>query len=106
MIQYSNGTPPRVRKVNENHTNTVPEHLQDLFQKACTGGTEEEKLRIAKTLTDFQDTLSKDEFDLGYTNLIEHTTDVGDHKPVKQVPRRVPVAFASEEEKVIKQLEQ
>ena len=102
----SNGTPPKVRKINENHTNTVPEHLQDLFQKACTGRAEEEKQRIAKTLTDFQDTFSKDEFDLGYTNLIEHTIDVGDHKPIKQAPRRVPVAFASEEEKVIKQLEQ
>ena len=31
---------------------------------------------------------------------------MGDHKPIKQAPRRVPVAFASEEEKVIKQLEQ
>ena len=102
----SNGTPPKVRKINENHTNTVPEHLHDLFQKACTGRAEEEKQQIAKTLTDFQDTFSKDEFDLGYTNLIEHTIDVGDHKPIKQAPRRVPVAFASEEEKVIKQLEQ
>ena len=38
--------------------------------------------------------------------MIEHEIDVGNSKPIKQPPRRVPVAFATEEENVIKQLEQ
>ncbi len=52
----------------------------------------------------FQDSFSKDEYDLGLTHLIEHCIDVGDHGPIKQAPRRVPIAFASEEENVIKEM--
>ena len=37
--------------------------------------------------------------------VIEHSIDVGSHPPIKQASRRVPVAFASEEENVIKQME-
>jgi hypothetical protein len=33
--------------------------------------------------------------------LVEHTIDTGDAKPVKQPPRRVPIAFAEEEKKLI-----
>ena len=78
----------------------MPEHLQNLYQSASTWRTETEKTRIAQTL------LLKSEFDLGLTSLTEHTIDVGNHGPIKQAPRRVPAAFASEEENVIKQLEQ
>ena len=83
----------------------VPEHLRNLYETACTDRTEAEKCRIAQTLIKFQDSFSKHEFDLGLTNLVEHSIDVGSHPPIKQAPRRVPVAFASEEENVIKQME-
>ena len=53
----------------------------------------------------FQDTFSKHQFDLGLTQLVEHSRDVGTHPPIKQAPRRVSVALASEEENVIKELE-
>ena len=83
----------------------MPEHLKELYQAAIVGRTELEKTHIAQTLLTFQNTFSKHEFDLGLTTLIEHTIDVGNHGPIKQAPRRVPAAFASEEENVIKQLE-
>ena len=46
---------------------------------------------------------SENEFDIGMTVLTKHAIDVGPppHKPVKQQPRRVPAAFAVEEEQVI-----
>ena len=66
----------------------VPEHLQNLFETACTDRTDVEKNRIACTLIKFQDTFSKHEFDLGLTHLIEHSIDVGSHPPIKQAPRR------------------
>ena len=78
----------------------MPEHLQNFYQSTSTWRTETEKTQIAQTL------LLKSEFDLGLTSLTEHTIDVGNHGPIKQGPRRVPAAFASEEENVIKQLEQ
>jgi hypothetical protein len=38
--------------------------------------------------------------------LVEHTKDTGDAKPVKQPPRRVPIAFAEEEKKLIMQMQE
>jgi hypothetical protein len=38
--------------------------------------------------------------------LVEHTIDTGDAKPVKQPPRRVPIAFAEEEKKLIMQMQE
>ena len=83
----------------------LPDHLQKLFENACIGRTDAEKNRISKTLVKFQDTFSKHHFNLGLTQLVEHSIDIGTHPPIKQAPRRVPVAFASEGENVIKELE-
>jgi hypothetical protein len=52
----------------------------------------------------YRDTFSKDEWDLGLTHLAEHSIDTGDAKPIKQRPRRVPMAYASEEKKAIEDL--
>ena len=57
-------------------------------------------------LIKYHDVFSKNEFDLRRTHLGEHVIDTGDAKPVKQRPRRVPIAFADQEEKVIKQMEE
>lgn len=46
------------------------------------------------------------DYDLGLTHLVEHTIDTGDAKPVKQPPRRVPIAFAEEEKKLIMQMQE
>ena len=39
--------------------------------------------------------------DLGLTNLVEHHIETGDAKPLKQPPRRVPMAYAEDEKKLI-----
>jgi hypothetical protein len=49
---------------------------------------------------------SVNDYDLGLTHLVEHTIDTGDAKPVKQPPRRVPIAFAEEEKKLIMQMQE
>ena len=52
-----------------------------------------------------ESTFSKDEHDLGLTDVVHHSIDTGDSKPIKQPPRRVPIALAGEELKAIKMLE-
>ncbi|CAC5423943.1 unnamed protein product [Mytilus coruscus] len=47
---------------------------------------------------------SAHETDLGLTHLTEHSIDTGDARPIKQAPRRVPLAFAEEERKIITQM--
>ena len=39
--------------------------------------------------------------DLGRTDVMEHTIQTGDARPIKLAPRRTPRAFVEEEEKLI-----
>lgn len=45
------------------------------------------------------------EDDIGRTNLIEHHIDTKEVNPIKQPPRKVPLAFAEAEKECITQLE-
>ena len=82
----------------------VPEHLKKLYEDSAEGKTDYEKQIIAGLLVKFQNSFSKDEWDLGLTHLTEHAIDTGDAAPIKQRPRRVPLAFAEEEKKAIEDL--
>ena len=84
----------------------VPPHLSELFNNCSEDLSDEEKSKVASVLDKYQDVFSKHEFDIGLTNLVEHSIDTGDAKPVKLPPRRVPIAFADQEKKIIKQLEE
>jgi hypothetical protein len=52
----------------------------------------EETIIVAELSPKFSDTFSKNDTDLSLTNLVEHHIETGDAKPLKQPPRRVPMA--------------
>ncbi|VDI33903.1 Hypothetical predicted protein [Mytilus galloprovincialis] len=83
----------------------IPPHLLEVFEKAQSGRTKDEIVEIASLLHDFEDIFSKNEDDIGLTHLIEHSIDTGTAKPVKQPPRRVPLAFADKEREIVQQME-
>ncbi|CAC5413534.1 unnamed protein product [Mytilus coruscus] len=85
-------------------TRNVPVHLKDMFQNIAPGHSETEKDAIADILNKYSDTFSKDETDLGRTSLSKFCIETGDAKPIKQPPRRVPMAYAGEEKKLIDQM--
>ena len=60
--------------------------------------------KIANLLTQFQDTFSQDEWDIGLTNITEHSIPTGNAALIKQPPRRVPLAHAEAEKKAIEDL--
>lgn len=43
---------------------------------------------------------------LGLTDLVKHSINTGNTKPIKQPPRRVPLAYAGEERKITPQMEE
>ena len=43
-------------------------------------------------LTNYSSVFSKGEYDLGWTNMVTHQIDTGDHRPVRQQLRRYPPA--------------
>ncbi|CAC5376837.1 unnamed protein product [Mytilus coruscus] len=85
-------------------TRNVPVHLKDMFQNIAPGHSETEKDAIVDILNKYSDTFSKDETDLGRTSLIEFCIETGEAKPIKQPPRRVHMASAGEEKKLIDQM--
>ena len=83
----------------------VPDHLQELFESSGPSCSSQEKRVIANLLVENETVFSKHEFDIGKTFLTEHVIETGNSKPVKQPPRRVPLAFAEEEKAAIENLE-
>ena len=74
----------KVRYAKESRNIEVPEHLRDLYQRATNGLDAAGKEKVASLLVRFQDTFSKDEWDIGLTDLTEHEIPTGDAAPVKQ----------------------
>ena len=56
----------------------VPPHLQPLFEKATGKWNKAEQRAISQLLNSFHDVFSRDEFDLGKTQLVEHHIETGD----------------------------
>ena len=50
-----------------------------------------EKEALSQLLDEFEDVFSQGEYDLGSTDIVEHTIDTGDHKPIRQPLRRHPL---------------
>ena len=83
---------------------SIPEHLQEMYSRAVEGKTPADKQVIFNIVKHFADVFSKDDTDLGCTHLAVHEIPTGDATPVKQPPRRVPLALAHEEKEAIDNL--
>ena len=94
----------QTRRTVKTESQTIPDHLTDLYGKSSEGLTQDEKQKLLDLLLKYQESFSKNEWDLGLTNLTEHPINTGNAAPVKQPPRRVPIAFAAEEKKAIEDL--
>ena len=82
----------------------APAHLTDLYERAVCGISYPMHGRVAKLLSDFSETFSKDDNDLGCTNLTSHTIDTGTTKPIKQAPRRTPLAFQGRDREALEKM--
>ena len=91
-------------KVGTEETSELPKHLIDLYQRATKGRDANEKQAVQRLLNRFQDIFTQGEWDIGLTHLTEHTINTGDAAPIKQPPRRVPLAFADKEKEAIEEL--
>jgi hypothetical protein len=74
-----------------------PQHLKSLYDNSTKGCNACQKSKVKNLLVDFQGVFSRDKYDLGLTHLTEHVIDTGDARPVRQPPRRTPIAFAGED---------
>ena len=79
-------------------------HLQPVFESCCRNTDRSQQLKLKAFLMEFQDSFSKDSSDMGLTNLVEHTINTGDSLPIKQHPRRIPLAKMKEAQDEIREM--
>ena len=82
----------------------VPPHLEHLYNEATNDLKDMDKSSVAKLLTKYGDLFSTNDTDISQTTLVKHSIDTGDARPIKQPPRRVPLAYVEDEKGVIQDM--
>ena len=77
----------------EGAASTLPPHLQPILDSLPQEVTADQRAEVVRLLWEFQDVFMGPDGKLGRTSLVEHTIDTGDARPIKQPPRRVPIAM-------------
>ena len=65
---------------------------------------EEGRRKVISLVLEFGDLFALDELELGCADGVCHEINTGDHKPIKQCPRRVPFALRGQVEDMIKRM--
>jgi hypothetical protein len=85
---------------------TVPLHLQKLVDESDLARAHHRE-QLTNLLLEYEDVMAGPDQPLGRTSTITHHIDTGDHRPIKQSPRRPPISMESAEEiEVDKMLQQ
>ena len=63
-----------------------------------------QKRQLVSVLTSFSDTFALDQSQLGRTDLVEHSIETGEQRPIRQLPYRTPFALRQEMEGMIGQM--
>jgi len=68
-------------------------HVQPIMNVVPGEISEDSKQKLRDLLVEFKDIFSQNEYDLGYTDLITHHINTGEHRPVRQPLRRQPPLY-------------
>ena len=82
----------------------VPDHLTDLYQRSSKGLNDDQKSVLTDLLVEFSDVFAKSSDDFGRTQVVKHSIDTGDAKPIRQPPRRIPFGQREEVDKQLNQM--
>ncbi len=70
----------------------LPEHLKPLMQIDLSKDiTIREREEVAAAIYEYQDVFSSGPDDIGCTDLVTHSIDTGEHRPIRVPPRRLPI---------------
>ncbi|GBO17450.1 Transposon Ty3-I Gag-Pol polyprotein [Araneus ventricosus] len=65
---------------------------------------EGQRTAVRKLLKEFQNLFSTCDADVGRCNMTQHRINTGDHPPIKQYPRRLPLARKEEADNLVKEM--
>jgi hypothetical protein len=82
-------TPP---DVGQYQAQDLSSKLEDVITAAKPHLTNGEFQEFKELLTEYEDIFARDDEDYGRTNEVYHCIDTGDARPIRQPPRRMPLA--------------
>jgi len=85
--------------------NNLPDHLRDLYERSVVGLSTPEQEEVYQFLTEFSDLFSSGPQDLGCTDLVQHRINTGQTPPIRQPPRRLPLAKREEAEMAVQEMQ-
>ena len=92
VLSLSDQESERVNKVSICEESDAPEYIKKLVEGVDESVPESELQALEAILMSYINVFSKDENDLGQTDIIMHYIDTGDAKPVRQQLRKFPPA--------------
>jgi RNase H-like domain found in reverse transcriptase/Reverse transcriptase (RNA-dependent DNA polymerase)/Integrase zinc binding domain/Integrase core domain/gag-polyprotein putative aspartyl protease len=84
----------------------LPVALQELVKDCSQGLDEQQTDKLKRLLAEYQHVFSLSDNDYGRTNLLKHRIETGDSRPIKQVPRRAPLAKQGEMDELVQEMRQ
>ncbi len=72
------------------HPKDLPEYLQPLMEWIAEDITLRECKEMAAAIYEYRDVFSTGPEDMGRTNLVTHSIDTGENRPICLPPRRLP----------------
>ena len=84
----------------------IPEHIEAMFKQACKGcATKEQEGQLAELLSRYQTVFSKDDQDVGRTELVYHSIPTAEGtRPIRQPPHRLGPQKEQEAERQVQDL--
>ena len=84
----------------------LPTHLKELYDRSIAGLLEAQHPEVHQLLCSYSDVFSTGPDDLGCTDLVKHHIHTGQAVPVRQPPRRLPLAKREEAERAVREMQE
>ena len=84
----------------------LPHHLRDLYSRSANGLASAEADQLYDLLFEFSDVFSEGSHDLGRTDFVQHQINTGVAAPIRQAPRRLPLARREEAASAVQEMYQ
>ncbi|CAC5386056.1 unnamed protein product [Mytilus coruscus] len=84
----------------------LPDYLHEVFASSQVNLDKDQSEKFKDLLMEYSNIFSKSSEDIGLTDLVEHTINTGNHPPVRQRPRRIPLARMKDAEAEIQKMVQ
>ena len=76
----------------------------EMFPLKLSHLPQEEKVKLLDCIKENLDVFALDSSELGTTNVVTHTIDTGENKPIRQGPRRTPFALRKKVDQMVKEM--